>query len=164
MAGSFRKNDVETRRRVIIEQWMRANIETRGFERFDDLHIDRIDSVWKNPDNWVEGGIEALRLANDLKGRLQLDLSVALGCSLRAEAAVTMPIIETSAELVAQLDWSPPSLYLFSKGKEPWKAGGAGVLRRLSAEVERGLKSTLTWYYLEFTQADRRHRSVFGTF
>jgi len=165
--GDFRKSEVEAQHRRTIELWILRNIATKRFDHYDDLHIDRIDSAWSSKAAWIDGGLEALRLASELRDQHQPSLSVALGCSLNAEEAITFPSIESSRELSAQLDWSPPSLYLFPSGREPWATATAIVLvldKLASAQGHVRSNSNpkqATWYYLEFTQDHRRHRSVF---
>jgi hypothetical protein len=165
--------DSRRRNRAIIERWMLSNIENRGFERYDDLHIDRIDKKWKHRSTWVEGGLQALQLAIEARDRHRLDVTVAIGYSLSAERKSSQPPLRSRHELLRRLDWSPPSLYLFPKRREPWIESSATVraLHELQefgtrGSRRRGSKSATSnqpqWYYLEFTQDGQRYQSVFA--
>ena len=47
-----------------IDEWMVQSINTRSFERFDDLHIDDIDSIWKPRETWILGGLQEIGRAS----------------------------------------------------------------------------------------------------
>lgn len=98
---------------------MLTTIQDGGVARFDDLHIDRIDELWKPREMWIPGGLEAFRLALMLRDRHQLPFTVALGCSLESGEQLANVDFQTVDELGAKLNWTPPSLYLFTPGKEP---------------------------------------------
>jgi hypothetical protein len=94
-------------------------LDTDGIERFDDLHIDKIDSAWRGRESWVDGCSEALHLAIQVKTQIAPDKILAMMCSLSSdESAFIVP--RSPNELAEQIDWQPPSLYLFDPGNEPW--------------------------------------------
>jgi hypothetical protein len=101
-----------------IEHWMLSVSRDGGVERFDDLHVDSIDSDWKSKGAWIDGGVWAFQEAIQLRDRLDLPFTVALGFSLCAERYVWSDNAGIG-QLQSQLDWSPPSLYLFRHGEEP---------------------------------------------
>jgi hypothetical protein len=101
----------------VIERWMLQVSQDGGIERFDDLHIDQIDPRWKNRPLWAEASSSAFRSGVDVRNRLKLPLIVGLGMSLHSDTVVGDDI--GLAELITQVDWSPPSLYLFREGQEP---------------------------------------------
>lgn len=151
--------------RQIIETWMLSNVRTGEFNRYDDLHIDQIDQQWRDRKTWIEGGVEALRLGVELRDKHQLEFTVALGCSLRVSASSPLGLPRRREDLTAQLDWSPPSLYLFPKRQEPWlDSGGTEILEELGESVSKGRSAKAPqFYYLEFTQGGVKHRSIFIT-
>jgi hypothetical protein len=102
-------------REQVIEGWMLAVATDGGIERFDHLHIDRIDEAWKEQSTWVDAALEAYRIAVALRNQHKLPFVVALGFSLESGAS-----FETTKTLASRLDWSPPSLYLFHPGKTPY--------------------------------------------
>jgi hypothetical protein len=104
-----------------IDRWIRSISKDGGIERLDDLHVDQIDDRWREPARWVTAGLEALRTAAALRDRLGLDLTVATAFSLQAGSAPRGVDFKTSDDLRQRLDWSPPSLYLFRRGQEPWR-------------------------------------------
>jgi hypothetical protein len=67
-----------------IEAWMLTTVRDGGVVRMEDLHIDRIDETWKAREYWIQGGLEAFRLALMLRDRRQIPFAVALGFSLES--------------------------------------------------------------------------------
>jgi hypothetical protein len=172
MDGASQNSDVGERYLKVIQAWMLANVQNRGYERFDDLHVDRIDPDWKPREKWIDAGIRAFRLAIDLRDREQLSFTVALAYSL---AALKPPHrgtdFRTREELESQLGSSPPSLYLFARGDEPWTKSS---IRKADAIADSlvvkdlppdflGVAIGKRWYYIEFRQAkfDEWSRNVF---
>jgi hypothetical protein len=109
----------ENARSIIIEGWMRMVLATGGIERFDDLHIDKIDPAWRGRESWVNGSSEAIDLAKGLKTSIAPEKTLAIMCALtNADSELVPP--RSPNELSEQIDWTPPSLYLFDPGNEPW--------------------------------------------
>lgn len=90
-------------------------------EQYHDLHIDEIDPVaWKDRSHWVEGAVIALQLATVAAADLNLPHTVALAFSL-GEVPAASPLDPTHLiNIEDHIDWSPPSLYCFNVGSEPW--------------------------------------------
>jgi hypothetical protein len=107
-----------TDRTSAIELWMLSVSRDGGVDRYDDLHVDSIDSDWKSKAAWIDGGVWAFQEAIQLRDRLDLPYTVALGLSLRAEGYDWIDNVGIG-QLQSRLDWSPPSLYLFRHGEEP---------------------------------------------
>ncbi len=152
------------KREEIIEQWMLTIVNDGGVRRFDDLHIDKIDPGWKPRQQWMEGGLEAHRVALAVRDRHQLPFTVGLGFSLESGSRPIGIDFHAPEEFCERLDWSPPSLYLFHRGEEPDKqvSPANGVVRDLSPAV-LGAEGSARCYYLEFRQEgdDEYRRSVF---
>lgn len=154
-------------RRLVIEEWMMSNFRHHGPERYDDLHIDRIDEEWGDRAAWINEGLEAFRTAVELRDLHKLNYTVALTYSLTVHERLPASAPRTMADLMAQIDWSPPSLYLFQKGREPW-VERAGVVAPIKSLVERSTApidgrlgiDRAQWYYMEFVQDGRPYRSV----
>ena len=89
---------------------MLATTSNGGIDRLDDLHVDDIDENWKQRANWISASIRAYELAVTLQSNLRLSVKVALAFSLLDGMGQTF---DTEEEFESQLDWSPPSLYLF---------------------------------------------------
>ncbi|SRR6266700_5582033 len=172
MGGPHQNNATSDRRSLAVESWILKNVEQHGYERYDDFHIDEIDEAWKSRESWIDGGLEAFRLAVKLRGRNRLDLSVVLAFSLLSDDEPRGINFRTREELRAQLNWSPPSLYMFQRGKEPWTEtdilGGKVVVENatvkdLDATIFGTQLPAKRIYYMEFRQVnfDEYCRSVF---
>jgi len=98
-----------------IREWMLATMSNGGIERLDDLHVDGIDEAWAQRTNWIPASIRAYELAVTLQSNLGLSVKVALAFSLLDGTGQTF---DTEEEFQSQLDWSPPSLYLFKAGDQ----------------------------------------------
>jgi hypothetical protein len=151
--------------RQAIEKWMLSSVGRRGFEQYDDLHIDQIEARWADRAMWIDGGLEALQYAVSLRDQHALSFTVALAYSL-VEHKPQSEAPRTRNELAAQMDWSPPSLYLFRKGREPWvERGGVEIEAFLGGSMvssQGGLRvDRAQCYYMEFSQGGRRYRSIF---
>lgn len=101
-----------------IEAWMLSVSHDDGIDRYDDLHIDRIDPEWKAREAWISGGLLAFQEAVQTRNRLALPNIVALGLSLIPEDFIWSEVAGL-AQLRPKLDWTPPSLYLFREGEDP---------------------------------------------
>ena len=101
---------MDSRHETKIREWMLATISNGGIDRLDDLHVDDIDENWKQRANWISASIHAYQLAMKLQRNLGLGVKVALAFSLLDGMDQTF---DTEEEFEGQLDWSPPSLYLF---------------------------------------------------
>jgi hypothetical protein len=98
----------------IIEEWMLTVFQNGGIERFDDLHIDRIDESLCSQQLWA--GLAAFRIAVRLRDRHKLPVEVVLGFSLQSDDKKIGVDFKTLNEFTKRLDWTPPSLYLFGAG------------------------------------------------
>jgi hypothetical protein len=110
----------DSHRIVVIKKWMLSIISDGGVGRYDDLHIDQIDKNWGDRQKWLDAGLEAFRLAIDLRDQHQLDFTVSLAFSLQSGDKPRGLDFTNNQEFMDALDWSPPSLYLFRTGEEPW--------------------------------------------
>jgi hypothetical protein len=118
-----------SRARDVIEAWITAIVQDGGVERYDHLHIDKIDARWVHREHWLEGGTETFRLTRRVRDRRGLALIVALAYSLESGEAPRSMNFRAPDEFQAQLDWSPPSLYLFHPDREPWNQSGVEVVK-----------------------------------
>ena len=112
----------------VIEKWMLAVIDDDGIERHDDLHIDRIDSRWKDRELWVSGALEVFQIAKSLRGHHLSQFTLSVAFSLRDGRRNLGPNFRTLKAFERRMDWMPPSLYLFRKGLEPWNRLEAGPI------------------------------------
>jgi hypothetical protein len=115
---------MDPQRETRIRQWMLATISNGGIERLDDLHVDKIDANWTERKTWIVAGLSAYETAVKIRSELGLGVTIALAFSLVENSP--MDRFETEEDFHSQIDWSPPSLYLFSPGD----------LRHLSTSVQ----------------------------
>lgn len=148
-----------TKAEEAIQAWMLSCIKNHGYERYDDLHIDQIDQLWKNRGAWIEHGLEALKLATNLRNEWAPSFSVALAFPLSAGEEPLGPNFANLNEIRAQLGSAPPSIYLFRKGMEPWNpaeppqsnnATDNNVVQEVRSDVFEGLAVPNRCYYIEF--------------
>src|SRR5438105_6182744 len=147
---------------AFIESWMLSNVRNCGYDRFDDLHIDRINPDWKPSNLWLENAFKAFRLALDAKTRHHLDFVVVLTFALQGGKEPRGRNFRTAEEMATELGPSPPALYLFNRGKEPWTdaglQGGVGVgtidVEKIDPADLGAQADTDQCYYLEFRQAE----------
>ena len=151
----------DRKRSEVIEQWMQAIIWDGGIRRFDDLHIDKIESRWKGRKEWIEGGLEAFRIAMAIRDANRLPFVVGLGFSLQSGDRPRGVDFHGREEIRERLDWSPPSLYLFHRGGEPDTQSSTGTVEYLDPAI-LGAEGDVRCYYLEFKQegADVYSRSI----
>lgn len=105
-----------------IARWIRDTMAEGKLDEFNDLHVDQISSQFRPKELWITASEHALDAARKLLGASGETLTLAIGISLTAFAAPVGLRATSSLDLVAELDWTPPSLYLFRHGAEPWLA------------------------------------------
>lgn len=145
--------------RRIIEDWMMSSAANGGIDRYDDLHIDQIDARWSDRSTWIDGGIASLQQAIQIREREGLEAVIALVFSLVSSDKVTGIDFATRDDILSRLEWSPPSLYLFRVGLEPWTpmlSGNSGP-EVLAAQLDPsmlfgGEVVNCRCFYLEFSQ------------
>ena len=142
-----------------IRTWMQHLLATGGIERFDDLHIDEIDEGWVDRNQWIRGMKESLEAARPIRSTTAPDKVLALVCSLEDGPCESPSNFE---KLAAQFDWSPPSLYLFHSGMEPWKnLDSKSKFTRLPLDGFQGLDVS-ELFLQEWTIDGALRRSLFG--
>jgi hypothetical protein len=140
---------------------MLATNSNDGIQRCDDLHVNDIDGSWKDPTSWVSAGLIAYGLALRIRRELGLDVTVALGFSLADAQDTSADVFETQKEFEEQLDWSPPSLYLFKVGDQQHLAATIRVdplPKALFSQLPEGTKSFLLRWLAD---DGNQRRSVF---
>jgi hypothetical protein len=103
-----------------VRVWMETITSDGGVERYDDLHIDRIDAAWKPREVWISAGLESFGLAVSIRNSHGLDLVVVLAFSLESGEAPRGFNLTMQKDLEQDLHATPPSLYLLRPGTEFW--------------------------------------------
>lgn len=149
-----------------IEKWMADAVQGGGMERHDELHIDRIDRAWKRPATWIPASLEVLELASSVgNSDLYRDVSVVLALSLQTAHEKTGVDFGSATDLEKRLGHTPPSLYMFPKGKEPWIQSRSEGLSVQEIDVGIFTPSSIPkqCFYMEFKGLgeDGYYRSLF---
>lgn len=118
MVGNYLNNNMEHESR--IRSWMLAVVKDGGIDRYDDLHLDRIEPRWKDPKTWIPAGLHAFDLALNIRDLERLSFSVVLGFSLKSSIERKRVKFGAKRDVENDLGQTPPSLYLFRPGQEPW--------------------------------------------
>ncbi len=148
--------------------WMSDSVQSGGIERYDELHIDRIDSAWHTPATWIAASLEVLELAISIGNSDRYrDLSVVLAFSLQSMPQNTGVDFANAGELEKKLGHTPPSLYIFPRGQEPWtqRRGEDVTIIRIDVSIFGSILAAKQCFYMEFREAgeDEYYRSVFLT-
>jgi hypothetical protein len=137
-----------------IESWMAEVVKDGGLERYDDLHIDQVDSQWANREQWLRAGLEAYRIAVGLRESHKFNLVVVLAFSLESGESRKGLNFTTLDGLQAELDWSPPSLYLFRPERVPWAPDGGAEVIPVDPGALFDMPGAKGCFYLEFKQPE----------
>jgi hypothetical protein len=78
---------------------------------------------------WLDGSSKAISLAKELKTGIAPEKTLAIMCALTSDGS-DLVVPRSPTELGEQIDWTPPSLYLFDPGGEPWADSGAISITR----------------------------------
>lgn len=172
MDGSFQNRNHKYEE--IIESWMRTIVRDGGITRYDDLHIDRIDHKWKSPNLWIPAAFHVHDLAVNICNRCKIEFLVAIAFSLKASEKPTGIDFYTRREFEARFDQTPPSLYLFQRGMEPWidveviadRSSDKNIFaQKMATAVFGSLATQKDCWYMQFRHDNVKgySRSVFVT-
>jgi hypothetical protein len=148
----------------IIKSWMLTIIGDGGIARHDDLHIDRIDHAWRPRNLWIPGALHAYNIAIKIRNRNKIGFSVVLAFSLKTSEKPIGIDFHSKEQFEARFNRTPPSLYLFKPGSEPWTQTKA-VAQQIPPAIFGGLADGEDCWYLQFKYDDSEgySRSVFVT-
>ena len=133
--------------KLTIQDWLLATVQSGGVDCFVDIHVSDINPTWLQKQHWLDGGLEALTLAQQIVAENQLNLVVVLTFSL--EPTAPFPL-KSFRQLAQWYDHSPPSLYLFSGNPIKWRPAGLSRLEALDASSLRANDEFLFAYDGEF--------------
>ena len=118
-----------------LKKWIASCIRARSWERFDDLHLDEIDSELIEKSNWVSESFKIHDTIVELieNSNVECLLAIPLGYAQSKTDAKTLSLMDISS----LLDYTPPSYYLFLKGDKNFEAtiNNSKHLLELSAEI-----------------------------
>lgn len=140
-----------------IRVWMAGVIEHRSYERYEDLHLDKIDPAYREPSTWLSAGATCLDAAIAIRDANRWPYAVALGMSLKAGPGRIGRNFNRYAGVASGLDWTPPSLYLFPRDDRSW-LGGPG-LEELGPEYRAPTSAANQAFFREWYDAnDQEYR------
>jgi hypothetical protein len=111
-----------TKHRAVIQAWFDSIIKDGGIDRYDDLHVDQIDSAWKPRGKWIASALESFETAVKVRDAdvCNQDLTVVLAFALESDVRPQGITFHNREELEKAFCSTPPSLYLFRPGGEFW--------------------------------------------
>ena|SRR5271157_2556122 len=108
--------------RAVIQSWFDSAINDGGIDRYDDLHVDQIDSEWKPRNKWMVSALKSFEIALELRSAnvSSQHLTVVLAFALESDVQPQGITFHNREELEKAFCSTPPSLYLFRPGGEFW--------------------------------------------
>jgi len=103
-----------------LQTWIEKCIIEKTYLDYNDLHIDELKKTFKKKKYWINGGVQVLKKANDILQKGFCNFTVSLALSLLSDEQPLGINFTNSKTLAQQFDDTPPSLYIFKKGTEPW--------------------------------------------
>lgn len=102
-----------------LADWVDNSISNKSWEKYQDLHLDEIDSEYRHKGNWIEGSFFIYEIIlsiikSDLYSCL-LVIPLSYSDTKNNINQLTWDYIKTS------LDLTPPSFYLFPNGEENYE-------------------------------------------
>lgn len=102
-----------------LSDWVDNSIRNKSWEKYQDLHIDEIDSEFKQRSNWIDGSFFIYKIILSI---IKPDLySCLLVIPLSYSDRETNISQLTWNNIKALLDLTPPSFYLFPNGEENYE-------------------------------------------
>ncbi len=146
-------------RKLKIKSWLLSVVNDISWEKYNDLHIDEVDNVFKKKDNWFDGGLECYIHAVSIVKELKIPYTIELTFSLKSKKTLKDYVIKDIESLKKEFDYSPPSLYVFRndwKNLEEIKKKGTA----LEGLIDNDKVFGNLYYYQAFNERDREVRRV----
>lgn len=100
--------------------WVLDNIQNKGFNRFDDIHLDQLSDEYSSSHTWIMGIEKVISILQEIKGQVPTEFSVTVGISLRSTDCLSGMTFTNRVQLEKEFTVTPPSLYVFKNENEPW--------------------------------------------
>ena len=134
-----------------LQHWIEANIETEGFSRFEDLHLDELESDYTSPDTWIVAINDVVEALNEIRNKIPAGFCASIGVSLLASDSPLGITFHDSKQLSKEFTVTPPSVYIFKKGDEPWVQRPADA-KQLPSEILSDCTVNVQLIYLEYRE------------
>ena len=118
-----------------VREWILSGCSKPGFA---DAHIDRFDPGFRERSRWMEGAVNILHDARNVRDEVGCGHKLALVFTLKSDTRSRSLGLQSRDEFENQLDHSPPSIFIAEIGSEPW------VTSRSSEDVHTETISTKT--------------------
>lgn len=106
--------------RDALYKWILRTIETQAFRRLDDLHIDELATTYRPRHTWPGAVRDIAYEIHGLRNEIPVEYTASIGMPLISCAGRMGVTFHTVAEVADELTDTPPSIYVFPKGEEPW--------------------------------------------
>ena len=103
-----------------LKKWTNEIIAKNLWEKYENIHIDEIDSLFSNKKEWVDGSFFILNLLNDIIDKKKYDIFLTFQLSY-VEKTKEINSLNLNT-LVNELDFYPPSFYLFDKNNKNFES------------------------------------------
>jgi hypothetical protein len=152
--------------RAVVQSWFDSAINNGGIDRYDDLHVDQIDSDWKPRSKWIASALESFEMALEVRDADvgNQHLTVVLAFALESDVHPQGMTFHNREELEKAFCSTPPSLYLLRPGDEFWtqaeeskgdKVSDDLVINTLSAsELFGEMPENIKCIYMEYMRKD----------
>ena len=130
----------------ILSKWISHIIDTKGWERADDLHIDEIDILFSKRELWFDGGLYLYNIVYDIIDKSMYDCLLSIPLRYGRKKTNMQNINMTIAYIKNRIhDMTPPSIYLFKKNDANYNLTllKSHYLEKLSNQLE------MNAYFLE---------------
>ena len=141
-----------------LESWIINSIKDQSWKKFNDFHINDIDKKFNDPNLWIRGGIELFVESLKIRDKLNIQIVIELMFSLKSKKIPTKSFIKSTEKLKLELDWSPPSLYIFKPNWDVWKSGI--ILRKEIVLNDLHVKNAKFYYYEYLSTSNEFNRVV----
>lgn len=131
-----------------IQNWI--NEFLKADKLYSDIHIDRIAGKKIDEANWISTGFDYLAAAEEMVQILNNNFQIYLSISLIAEEYSLGVNFKNLKELKEQLDFSPPSLYIFRDGMTPYNGLNSDQYKKIKLDHMMDYDV----FYMEYKQPD----------
>lgn len=105
---------------IRIDAWLRKFMDDSEHRRRDDLHVDQIDAVFRDPSAWATAAVQCLRVAARVAEEQSWPITVAVELFLRPGSSHESLDVVDLDQLSDRWSHTPPALVVYRNGAEPW--------------------------------------------
>jgi hypothetical protein len=138
-----------------LKDWIEKVIDGELWNKFSDLHVDEIINDFQDKKAWLNGSLYVFNCISNLVDKSNYDilLAIPLSCTF----SKTQSHFSTFNELGKELDYTPPSFYLFPKDYKNFKdtIKSSQLLENLSNELN------IQVFYKEEQEGEEFYRTIF---